>query len=94
MNFNEFTEKLEDITGKLISKGKTTADVISIKGEISTCDNVINRSYAALGRKYYEMYAEGGYDETFAKQFNDIKNAKKAKKELEEKLADAKANKA
>ncbi|MCR4960608.1 MAG: hypothetical protein K6A74_04075 [Lachnospiraceae bacterium] len=92
MNFNDLTEKLTDLTGKLISKGKNTADILSIKGEISTCDNVINRSYAALGRKYYEMYMEGGYDEAFAKQFNDIRNAKKAKKELEEKLEDARAN--
>ena len=92
MTLNELTEKLEDLTGKLISKGKTTADILSIKGEISTCDNVINRSYAALGRKYFELFSEGEYDERFAKQINDIKNARKAKKELEEKLQDAKAN--
>ena len=92
MTFNDFTEKVENLTGKAISKGKTTKEVLSLKGEISTCENVINRSYTALGRKYYEMYADGEYNEEFKKQMNDIANAKKAKKELEAKLEDIKAN--
>lgn len=92
MNINELTETLENLTGKAISKGKSTKELLSVKGEISTCENVLNRSYAAIGRKYYEMYEEGGFDEEFKKQMNDIKNAKKAISELEARLEDIKAN--
>ncbi|MCQ2519137.1 MAG: hypothetical protein MJ107_01260 [Lachnospiraceae bacterium] len=90
IDINNVKEKLFDWSGKAMSKGKTAKDYIQLKAEINTCENVINRSYATLGRKYYEMYANGGFNPEFEKQMKDIANAKKAAKELEEKLEDMK----
>ncbi len=87
-----FKDKFSTRMGKLLSKGKTTKEMIRIKGEIDTCEGVVNRSYIAIGRKFYEMYAEGGYNPEFDKQMTDIKNARNAIKELEEQLADIKAS--
>lgn len=91
-DFEVLKEKITEWTGKAVSKGKAAGDIIKLKSEINSCEGVINRSYSAIGRKYYEMYADGGYDTVFDKQMVDIKNAKKAIKELEDQLEDIKAN--
>ena len=84
-------DKAANIAQKLLKKGKKQKEIFDIKAEIGTCDSVISRAYTAIGRKYYAMFAEGGFDPEFEKQMKDIKNAMKAKKELEEKIEDIKA---
>lgn len=86
-------EKVSDMAGKVVSKGRTAGEIIKVKAEINTCENVIKRSYSAIGRKYYEMNGETGAAADFDKQMRDIKNAEKAIKELSEKLEDLKNNK-
>ena len=86
------TDKTTNVAAKLMKKGKKTKEIINIKSEISTCESVITRAYSAIGRKYYAMFAEGGFDPEFEKQMKDIKNAMNAIKELEEKIEDIKAD--
>lgn len=92
MSSYEITEKTSKVMNKLFKKGRKAKEIFDIKSEISTCESVINRSYAAIGRKYYAMFAEGGFDPEFEKQMKDIKNAMKAIKDLEEKIDDIKAD--
>ena len=92
MSSYEITEKTSKVMNKLFKKGRKAKEIFDIKSEISTCESVINRSYVAIGRKYYAMFAEGGFDPEFEKQTKDIKNAMKAIKDLEEKIDDIKAD--
>lgn len=93
MKFSSIADKLGELTGRTHKKGKAVMDIISVKNEISSAESVITRSYMAIGRKYYDMYAEGGADAEFEKQMRDIKNAKAAIKELEGQLDDIRAAK-
>ena len=92
MSSYEITEKTSKVMNKLFKKGRKAKEIFDINSEISTCESVINRSYVAIGRKYYAMFAEGGFDPEFEKQMKDIKNAMKAIKDLEEKIDDIKAD--
>ncbi len=84
----KITDKASSFAQKFVRKGKRTKELFDVKAEIGTCENVITRSYTAIGRKYYSMFADGGYDPEFDKQMKDIANAMKAIKELENKLED------
>ena len=88
----EITERTSKVANKIFKKGRKAKEIFDIKSEISTCESVITRSYVAIGRKYYAMFAEGGFDPEFEKQMKDIKNAMKAIKDLEEKIDDIKAD--
>lgn len=90
MTLDNFLDKLEDTTAKAISKGKTAKEIIKLKTEVKTCEDLINSLYASIGRKYFEMHAEDGGDEEFAKKITQIKNAKSAIEDLEKKIEDIK----
>ncbi len=91
-NFNEFVEKLEEGGEKALTKGRAAKDILSLKGQISSCEDVINRSYSALGRKYFEKFKDNNEDPDFSKFIKDILNAENAIKELEGKIEDIKSN--
>lgn len=83
---------IEALFSKAVKKGKDTKDIVTIKSKIATCESLENRSYAAIGRKYYEMYKDGGYDPSFEKSMKEISNAKLAKVDLEEQIEVIKNN--
>ena len=92
--FWEVVEKIvnfisEFITGS-VKKGNDVKDTLEIKSEIKTCEGLINRSYMAIGRKYYEMHKDGDFNPEFDKQFKEITNAKRAIGELEDAIEDIK----
>ncbi len=91
MNFDEFVDKLEEGGKKVLKKGKGAKDILKVKAEISSCEDVINRAYMAIGRKYYENFKDGGYGADFEKSMKDIVNAEKAIKDLESEIDDIKA---
>lgn len=92
MNFNEFTEKLEEAGSKALTKGKAAKDILSLKAQINSCEDVINRSYSAIGRRFYESNPGAEESSFAAKEMADIKNAMNAIKELEAKIEDIKSN--
>lgn len=85
---NFFVEAIEMI----VTKGKGTKDTLSLKSEINTCESLINRSYSAIGRKYYEMHKDGDFDPEFEKQMKEIANSKKAIEDLKNRIEDIKSN--
>jgi len=93
-DFWEMVEKIVDfiseLVAKCVKKGNDAKDAFEVKSEIKTCESLINRSYMAIGRKYYEMYKDGGFDPEFEKQFKEITNAGKAIEDLKGNLEDIK----
>lgn len=91
MNFDEIMDKLEEGGKKALKKGKGVKDILKAKAEISSCEDVINRAYMAIGKKYYENFKDGGYGADYEKNMKDIANAEKAIKDIEDEIAGIKA---
>lgn len=85
----EFFEKLGDtisVKGKEVAdKAKNTAEIMSLKSQISTCEEVIKKNYLEIGRLFYEQYGENS-DAPFEKQRKAIKNARVGVSELQAKI--------
>lgn len=85
----EFFEKLGDsisTKGKVVAdKAKDKAEILSLKSQISTCEEVIKKNYLEIGRLFYEQYGDDK-DAPFEKQRSAIKNARIGVKELQAKI--------
>ncbi|MCH5339491.1 MAG: hypothetical protein J1E03_11965 [Acetatifactor sp.] len=85
----DFFEKLGDTIsakGKEVAdKARDTAEILSLKSQISTCEEVIKKNYLEIGRLFYEQYGENP-DAPFEKQRNAIKNARVGATELRDKI--------
>lgn len=92
MNFEDITGKISDASAKAISKGKAAKEIVSLKAELNTCEDMIKRSYLNIGRKFYEQNEGKEVEPEFEKSMKEIENAKKAIEELNEKISDIKAN--
>lgn len=89
VNDMDFFEKLGDTIsakGKEVAdKARDTAEILSLKSQISTCEEVIKKNYLEIGRLFYEQYGENP-DAPFEKQRNAIKNARVGATELRDKI--------
>ena len=89
----DFIEKLKDTIsekGKEVAeKAKDTAEILRLKGQISTCEEVIKKNYLEIGKLFYEQYGDDP-DALFEKQRTAIKNAQTGVKELQEKIDELK----
>lgn len=89
VNDMDFFEKLGDTIsakGKEVAdKARDTAEILSLKSQISTCEEVIKKNYLEIGRLFYEQYGENP-DAPFEKQRNAIKNARIGATELRDKI--------
>ena len=85
----DFIEKLGDTVnakGKQVAgKAKEAAEILSLKSQIATCEEVIKMNYQEIGRLFYEQYGEDA-DAPFEKQRNAIKNARIGVNELQAKI--------
>lgn len=77
------------VKNKSVEKAGQLKEVMLLKSRVDTCDEVINKSYMELGKKYFELYGEEA-EEAFAKYCRDIKNAQRGKEEIGQQLAEAK----
>lgn len=89
----DFIEKIGDtITAKgkeVADKAKDTAEILSLRGQISTCEEVIRKNYLEIGRLFYEKYGEDP-EAPFEKQRKAISNARNGVKELQDKIDELK----
>lgn len=94
MDLKKIGEMIERSGDKAYRKGKAAKDVLALKGQISTCEDLIRRDYSTIGRKYFEMYADdiSKANPEFARHMSEIENAKKAIKDLEARIEDIKSN--
>lgn len=85
----DFFEKLGDtITTKgkeVADKAKNQAEILSLKSQIATCEEVIKKNYLEIGRLFYEQYGADA-DAPFEKQRKAIKNARIGVNELQAKI--------
>lgn len=90
MDFFNKVEETFTTKGKVVAdKAKELAEIASLKSQIGTCEDVIKKNYAEIGRIYYENFGDCA-EELFAKQCRAIKNAQIGVSELEQKIKDIK----
>lgn len=89
----DFLNKLGDTVaakGKEITdKAKDTAEIVNLKSQIATCEEVIRKNYLEIGRQYFERYGDSP-EEGFGKQCRAIQNAQNGVRELQEKINEIK----
>lgn len=89
----DFINKMEEtITTKsqaVVDKAKEMAEIASLKSQIGTCEEVIKKNYAEIGKIYYENFGDCP-EELFTKQCHAIKNAKEGVQDLEQKIKEIK----
>lgn len=74
------------VKGKEVAdKAKETAEIVRLKGQISTCEDVIKKNYMEIGKLYFENYGDEPAEE-FKRQCNAIKNAKHGVDELQDEI--------
>lgn len=92
-NNMDFFEKVgETITTKgkdVTNKAKDMAEIVSLKNQISVCEDVIKKNYMEIGKKYYEENAQSE-NENYERQCTAIRNAENGIRELEEKIREIK----
>lgn len=89
----DFLEKLGDtITTKgkeAVDKANEVGEIINLKSQISTCEEVIRKKYMEIGKIYFEQYGDMP-EEPFEKQCRAIRNAKNGIADLQEKIKEVK----
>lgn len=89
----DFINKVEEtITTKgqaVVDKAKEMAEIASLKSQIGTCEEVIKKNYAEIGKIYYENFGDCP-EELFTKQCRAIRNAQEGVADLEQKIKDIK----
>ena len=76
----DFINKVEET---ITTKGQRV--VASLKSQIGTCEEVIKKNYAEIGRLYYENYGDNP-EELFEKQCRAVQNAQNGVQDLEQKI--------
>ncbi|MBQ7360550.1 MAG: hypothetical protein IJW63_10710 [Lachnospiraceae bacterium] len=87
-----FTKVEETITTKgqaAVDKAKELAEIASLRGQISTCEDMLKRNYMEIGRIYYENFGDMP-EQLFEKQCRNIKNAQRGIEELEKQIREIK----
>lgn len=93
MDFMEKAAAVIAVKGKeAADKAKEMKEIITLKNRIATCEEVMNKNYMEIGRKYFAQYGEEP-EEAFAKECRAIRNAEKGKEKLLEELESVKAGK-
>lgn len=85
----DFLNKLEEVVAvkgrEAADKARETAELVKLKRQIATCEEVMKKNYLEIGKLYYEQYG-GVPDALFEKQCRAIGNASKGAKELRKKI--------
>lgn len=85
----DFFEKLgETISTKskdVAKKAKEVAEVVSLNAKISTQEDIIKKTYAQIGQKYYEKYKEDSFNE-FGAEFDIINHAMEEIQHLQDEI--------
>lgn len=84
-----FFEQLEDtistVGREVTDKARTLAEIAGLKGQISTCEDIIKKNYLEIGKMYYEEYSDVP-EAPFEKQCKAIADAQRGIRELQDKI--------
>lgn len=85
----EFIEKLGSVISEkgkeAVDKTRIMAEIMSLKSQIGTCEEVVKKNYLEIGKLYYEEYGDTP-DAPFEKQRDAIANAQNGIRELQAKI--------
>lgn len=87
--FEKLGETIETKGKEAAGKAKELAEIASLKSQIATCEEVIKKNYAEIGRIYFEQYGDMP-ESPFEKQCRSIKNARNGVEELQQKIKEIK----
>lgn len=87
--FDKLGDAITETGNKIADKAKETAEIVSLKNQITTCEEVIKKNYAEIGKLYYEKYHDEP-DELFGKQCRAICNAQNGVTELRKRIDEIK----
>ncbi len=73
----------------LSDKAKKAKEIASLKSQVRTCENIIEKNFLEIGKLYFEKYGECP-DPDFEKACRSIKNAKHGVRELNKKINEQK----
>ena len=89
----EFFEKLgETITTKgkgVTDKAKDMAEVVNLKGQIHSCEEIIKKRYMEIGKIYYEKHGSMP-EEEYIDACRDIENAQNTVVDIEARIREIK----
>lgn len=89
----DFFEKVEEVitvkSQAVVDKAKELAEIASLKSQIGTCEEVIKRNYADIGRIYYDNFGDQP-EALFEKQCRSLKNAERGVDQLQAKIKEIK----
>lgn len=74
---------------EVADKAKETAEIVSLKSQIATCEEVLKKNYLEIGKKYFEQYGDMP-EESFEKQCTAIQNAQNGIRELHKRIDELK----
>lgn len=87
--FNKVEETITTKGQMVVDKAKEMAEIASLKSQIGTCEEVLKKNYAEIGRIYYDNFGNSP-EELFVKQCRAIRNAQAGVKDLEQKIKEIK----
>ncbi len=70
-------------------RAKDMAEIVNLKGQIHTCEELIRKRYAEIGRIYYERHGSTP-EEDYIDACRDIENAQNAIVDLEARMKELK----
>ena len=89
----DFFEKVvETVTVKsreAADKAKEMAEIVRLKNQIATCEEVVKKNYLEIGRLFMEQYKDAE-DAPFEKQRKAVLNAQEGIKDLQRKIREVK----
>ena len=89
----EFIEKVGSFISEkgreAVDRTKLMAEIVNLKSQIATCEEVIKKNYLEIGKLYYEEYGSTP-DAPFEKQREAIKNARNGMSELQARIDELK----
>lgn len=87
--FEKIGETITTFGKEATDKAKEFAEIANLKSQIHTCEEVMKKNYAEIGKIYFDNFGDCPED-IFAKQCTAIKNAQEGKTALEEKVKELK----
>lgn len=82
-------EAIAEKGSRIADKAKETAELVGLRNQIDTCEEVIKKNYMEIGKLYYEK-CHGDPDELFEKQCRAIGNAQNGVAELRKRIDEIK----
>lgn len=82
----------ETITAKgkeAAEKAKDLAEIVNLKSQIGTCEDVVRKNYMEIGKRYYELHGAEP-EEEYEEQCRAIGNAQNGISDLEERIKEIK----